>query len=176
MKAHPTREWRPPSVYQHRRWSSLGGDGVAVARTTVIGIRVEGFSGDGIVFFNTTHTTVRQLSLNRQRGYGITSFVGHDSRRLAARRRPPDETAPSTTSRSDSCTGIRRSGPTSSTSPAATASASTPTSARPRPASGSRAITATSATTAAAQQAGTPAPQCTSPSVASTRSARCRER
>lgn len=80
MKAHPTREWRPPSVYQHRRWSSLGGDGVAVARTTVIGIRVEGFSGDGIVFFNTTHTTVRQLSLNRQRGYGITSFVGHDTR------------------------------------------------------------------------------------------------
>jgi Right handed beta helix region len=49
---------------------------------TIVGIRVQGFSGDGMVFFNTTHLTVRQSASIDNGGYGITSFVGHDTRFL----------------------------------------------------------------------------------------------
>jgi hypothetical protein len=50
--------------------------------TTIVGIRVTGFSGDGIVFFNTARTTVRRSAAIRNGGYGITSFVGHGVRFL----------------------------------------------------------------------------------------------
>jgi len=59
---------------------STGQPGKPLRGTTVVGIRVQGFSGDGIVFFNTTHTTVRDSASIDNGGYGITSFVGHDTR------------------------------------------------------------------------------------------------
>jgi len=59
---------------------STGQPGKPLRGTTVVGVRVEGFSGDGIVFFNTTHTTVRRSASVNNAGYGITSFVGHDTR------------------------------------------------------------------------------------------------
>ena len=39
---------------------STGQPGTPLRGTTIVGIRVQGFTGDGIVFFNTTHTTVRR--------------------------------------------------------------------------------------------------------------------
>ena len=59
---------------------ATGQPGKPLRGTTIVGIRVRGFSGDGIVFFNTTHTTVRRSASVDNAGYGITSFVGHDTR------------------------------------------------------------------------------------------------
>ena len=39
---------------------TTGQPGKPLRGTTIVGIRVQSFSGDGIVFFNTTHTTVRR--------------------------------------------------------------------------------------------------------------------
>jgi hypothetical protein len=54
---------------------ATGETGRPLRGTTIVGIRVRGFSGDGIVFFNTTHTTVRRSAAIHNAGYGITGFV-----------------------------------------------------------------------------------------------------
>jgi hypothetical protein len=59
---------------------ATGQPGEPLRGTTIVGLRVQGFSGDGIVFFNTTDTTVRRSASVNNGGYGITSFVGHDTR------------------------------------------------------------------------------------------------
>jgi hypothetical protein len=59
---------------------ATGQPGKPLRGTTIVGVRVRGFSGDGIVFFNTTHTTVRRSASVDNAGYGITSFVGRDTR------------------------------------------------------------------------------------------------
>jgi len=59
---------------------ATGQPGKPLRGPAIVGIRVQGFSGDGMVFFNTTHLTVRQSASIDNGGYGITSFVGHDTR------------------------------------------------------------------------------------------------
>ena len=73
-------EWRGVGICGGGIDLSTGQPGKPLRGTTIVGIRVQGFSGDGIVFFNTTHTTVRRSASVDNAGYGITSFVGHDTR------------------------------------------------------------------------------------------------
>jgi hypothetical protein len=59
---------------------ATGQAGKPLRGPVIAGIRVQGFSGDGMVFFNTTHLTVRESASIDNGGYGITSFVGHATR------------------------------------------------------------------------------------------------